>query len=61
MKIKPVFTIDHDAGYDNKAFLVGDFNNQRFVETFNSKSWLNISLRFKKYLIIKRFKIIYGD
>lgn len=59
MEIKPTFTIDHDTGYSNKAFLIGDYNNQRFIETFKSTSWSNLSLRFKKYLIIKRFKIIY--
>ena len=61
MEIKIIFTIDHDTGYSNKAFLVGDFNNQRFIETFKSDSWFNLSLRFKKYLITKRFKIIYGQ
>lgn len=54
------FTVDHDTGYPNKAFLIGDFNGQRFIEVFNKDSWLNFSLMFSKYLITKRFKIIYG-
>ncbi len=57
MNIK--FTIDHDTGYPNTTFLIGDYNGQRFIEDFNSKSWFNLSLRFAKYLITQRFKIIY--
>ncbi len=54
------FTISHDTGYNNQCFLIGEYKGQLFIESFNVKSWFNISLRFAKYLIITRFKIIYG-
>lgn len=60
MKIK--FTVDHNiTGFSNKAFLIGDYEGIRFVETFYSNSWLNLSLRLAKYLIKQRFKIIFNE
>lgn len=58
-EINITFIVDHDTGYPNMAFLVGEYNGQRFVQEFNKNSWFNFSLRFAKHSITQKFNIIY--
>lgn len=58
MKIQ--FSVDHDTGWPHKAFLIGDYKGQRFVESFKTNSWFNWSLFFAKRRIVKKYQIIYG-
>ena len=59
MENKIKWTVDHDCGFDDEAFLIGDYNGSRFIEIFNSKSWFSFGLIFAKWKITRRFKIIY--
>lgn len=55
------WTVDHDCGLNNDAFLIGDYKGTRFIEVFNTKSWFSLGLMFAKWKIKRLFKIIYEE
>ena len=58
MESKINWSVNHDCSMD-EAFLIGDYNNARFVESFKTNSWFSFGLMFAKWKITRRFKIIY--
>lgn len=56
MDLNIKWSIDHDHG-PNSYMLIGDCNGVRFVEGVYQYFW-GIPLRYKKWLITLRFKIL---
>jgi hypothetical protein len=53
-----VWHIDHDYSYGS-YLLAGDFKGQRYVQPVYDGFW-GIPLRYKKWCIERRFKILFG-
>lgn len=56
MEIK--WSVDHDYGM-NSYMLIGDYEGVRFVEGVYEGFW-GLPLKYKKWLIIRNFNIIFN-